>query len=98
MTKNKERIQEFKETRDSRYIYQNELDKACFKPDMAYRDFKDLPRRTASDKVLHHKAFNIARNPKYDGYLLVLLQWFANILIKNLPVVLLKVKFCQTNN
>ena len=38
-TKNKERIQKFKETRDSQYIYQNELDKACFQHDMAYRDF-----------------------------------------------------------
>ena len=35
---------------------------------MAYEDFKDLLRRTASDKVLRDKAFNIARNPKYDGY------------------------------
>ena len=35
---------------------------------MAYRDFKDLVRRTASDKVLREKAFNIAKNPKYDGY------------------------------
>ena len=35
---------------------------------MAYGNFKDLPRETASDKVLHHKAFNIAKNPKYNGY------------------------------
>ena len=35
---------------------------------MAYGDFKDLTRRTASDKVLHDKAFNIAKNPKYDEY------------------------------
>ena len=35
---------------------------------MAYGDFKDLARRTASDKVLRDKAFNIAENPKYDGY------------------------------
>ena len=34
---------------------------------MAYRDFKDLKRRTASDKVLRDKAFNVANNPKYDG-------------------------------
>ena len=38
-TKNKERIQKFKETGDSRYICQNELDKACFQHDMAYGDF-----------------------------------------------------------
>ena len=35
---------------------------------MAYRDFADLPRRTASDKVLSDKAFNITKNPKYDRY------------------------------
>ena len=67
-TENKERIKKFKETGDSRYIYQNELDKACFQHDMAYEDFKDLNRRTAADKVLHDQAFNIAKNPKYDGY------------------------------
>ena len=35
---------------------------------MAYRDFKDLPKKTASDKVLREKAFNIAKNAKCDGY------------------------------
>ena len=35
---------------------------------MAYRSFKELPRRAASDKVLRDKAFNIAKNPRYDGY------------------------------
>ena len=35
---------------------------------MAYGDFKDLARRTASDKILRDKAFNIDKNPKYDGY------------------------------
>ena len=67
-TKNKERIKKFKETGDTSYIYKNELDKACFQHDMAYGDFKDLKRRTASDKILRDKAFNIAKNPKYDGY------------------------------
>ena len=54
-TKNKERIQKIKETGDTSYIYKNELDKACFKHDMAYGDFKDWKRRTASDKVLRDK-------------------------------------------
>ena len=67
-TKNKERIQKFKQTGDSRYIYRNELDKAYFQHDMAYGDFKDLKRRTAADNVLRNKVFNIAKNPKYDGY------------------------------
>ena len=35
---------------------------------MAYGDFKDLARRPVSDNVLRYKAFNIAKNPKYDGY------------------------------
>ena len=35
---------------------------------MAYGDFKDLTIQTASDKVLRDKAFNVANNPKYDGY------------------------------
>ena len=56
------------ETGDTSYIYKNELDKASFQYDMAYGDFKDLKRRTFSDKVLRDKAFNIAKNPKYDGY------------------------------
>ena len=67
-TKNKERIQKFKETGDARYIYQNELDKACFQHDMVYGEFKDLAKRTTLDKGLRDKAFNIAKNPKYDGY------------------------------
>ena len=62
-TKSKERIQKFQETGDSRYIYQKGLDKAYFQHDMAYGDFKDLSRRTASDKTLRDKAFNIAKNP-----------------------------------
>ena len=49
--KNKERIPKFKETGDSRYIYQNELGNACFQHDMGYGHFKDLTRRTASDKI-----------------------------------------------
>ena len=35
---------------------------------MAYGDFKDLAIRTAVDKALRDKAFNIAKGPKYDGY------------------------------
>ena len=67
-TKNKEIIQKFKERGGNSYIYKNELGKACFQHDMAYGDFKDLKRRTASDKALRDKAFNVAKNPKYDGY------------------------------
>ena len=67
-TRNKERIKRFKESGDTKYVYRNELDKACFQHDMAYGDFKDLARRTAADKVLRDKAFNIAKDPRYNGY------------------------------
>ena len=67
-TRNKERIKEFKRTDDTRYIYRNELDKACFQHDSTYADHKDLINRTEADKVLRDKAYDIASNPKYDGY------------------------------
>ena len=67
-TKNKVRIQKFKETGDTSYIYKNELDKACFHHDMACGDFKYLKKRTLSDKILKDKAYNFAKNPKCDGY------------------------------
>ena len=60
-TKNKERIEKFMKTRNTDFIYRNELDKACFQHDMAYGKAKDLVRRTQSDKVLRDKAFK-------DGY------------------------------
>ena len=88
-TENKERIQKFKETGETSYIYKNELDKACFQHDMAYRDFKYLKRRTFSDKVLRDKTFNIAKSPKYDGYQKDLLLWFTNVLTKILKVMVL---------
>ena len=67
-TKSKERILKFKQSGNSRYIYKNELDKACFQHDMAYRDFKGLKKRTAADKVLRDQAFSIAKDPKSNGY------------------------------
>ena len=81
-TKNKERIQRLNETADSRYIYRNELDKACFQHDMAYGDFKDLARRTDSD-VLKNKAFSIAKNPKNDRYQRGFDSMFYKIFYKN---------------
>ena len=67
-TRYKERIKEFKRTGDTRYIYRNELDKACFQHDSAYAGHKDLINRTEVDKVIRDKAYDIASNPKYDGY------------------------------
>ena len=45
---------------------------------MAYRDFKDLAKRTAADKVLRDKAFKIASDQKYDGYQ----TWLASMVYK----------------
>ena len=81
-------MKQFKQTGDSRYIYNNELDKACFQHDMAYGDFKDLNKRTAADKVLRDKAFSIARNPKYDYIKEGWPLWFINFLIKRLKAAL----------
>ena len=67
-TKNIERIEQFMQTGNTDFIYRNELDKACFQHDMAYGKSKDLAKRTESDKVLRDKAFEIASDPKYDGY------------------------------
>ena len=66
-TKHKQRIQKFKETGDTNYIYKNELDKACFAHDAAYSNSKDLTKRTAADKILRIRVFNIAKDQKYDG-------------------------------
>ena len=67
-TRHKERIKEFKRTGDTRYIYRNELDKACFQHYSACADHKYLIYRTEADKVLRDKTYDIASNPKCDGY------------------------------
>ena len=72
-TENKEKIKKFKETADSRHIPQNEIDNAFFQHDMIYVGFKGLNRRTAADKVLLDKTFNIAKR------LLTLLLLLVNI-------------------
>ena len=55
-------------TGNTDYSYKNELDQACFQHDMACGKYKDLSKRTQSDRVLRDKAFEIASNPKYAGY------------------------------
>ena len=64
---------------------------------MDYRDFKNSPTRAASDKVIHDKVFNIAKNPKYDGFQRGLSWNVINFLLESL-VVLLKAKLCRTKN
>ena len=46
----------------------NELDKACFSHDTMYSDSTDLAKKTVADKILKNRAFDIAKDPKYDGY------------------------------
>ena len=67
-TRHEERIQKFKETGDTNYVFKNELDKACFVHDTAYSDSKDLTKKTIAKKNKKNRAFDIAKDPKYDGY------------------------------
>ena len=97
-TKNKERMQKSIETGNSRYIYQTELDKACFQYDMYHADFKDLTRRTASDKfnVIKHLIFLKIRNMMDIN--MDLLHWLINFLIKKLQGEQLKIKIFLIKN
>ena len=65
---------------------------------MAYGDFSDLTRRTSSDKILRDEAFNIVKNPKYDGYQSGLASMVYKVFDKKLVVVVLKMRIFQTKN
>ena len=73
--KNKERIQKFKETGDSQYIYQNDLDKACLQHYMARGDFKDLTRRTVSIKYCMVKRLKLLKIQNMMNIKRFILQW-----------------------
>ena len=62
------RVKEFKRTGDTRLLYRNELDKACFKHDAAYAKYKDVENRLISHQKLRNSVYDIASNPVYDGY------------------------------
>ena len=62
------KFQLFKNLCKNLYIYWNDLDKASFQHDMAYGSYNDSVMRTESDKVLRDEGFQIASNPRYDGY------------------------------
>ena len=66
-TKNKKRIEKFMQTRNANYICRNDLDKARFKHDAAYGNYKDLNKRTQSERFLRDKSFKIVNNPNFDG-------------------------------
>ena len=65
---------------------------------MALRDFKDLTRKTASDKILCDKAFNIGKNPKYRGYQKGLASMIYKLFDKKLRVMQIKMKSCKLRN
>ena len=65
---------------------------------MAYGDFKYLIRRTASDKILHDKVLDIAKNSNMMDINVNFLQWSINLLIKKFLVERLKIKICQAKS
>ena len=98
LLKTRKEFKTLKENRDSRYIYQNELNKACSQRDMAYGDFKDLPRGTAADKALRDKRFILLKMLDMLDINTNLFHWFIILLIKRLLVVLLKIKSFKLGN
>ena len=68
LLKTKKQFKKIMQTRNTNYIYRNDLDKTCFRHDMPYGKYKDLIKRKESDKFLKDKAFKITSNTKYDGY------------------------------
>ena len=91
-------IQKFKETGDAKDIYKNKLDKACFQHNIAYGDFKNLATRTALNKFLRDKAFNIAKSLNYDGYQRALASMVYKFFDKKPQVVVLKMKLHKISN
>ena len=97
-TKKEERIQKFKKTGNTKYIHKNEQDRACFQHGMAFGDVKDLARRTAPDKFLRNKAYNIAKIQNMMGIKEYLLLWLVNSLMKSVKVGLLIMKLNKMSN
>ena len=61
-------IKDFREKGQLKYLYRNELDRACFAKDAAYSDSNNLAKRNISDKILKDRTYEIARNCNYGGY------------------------------
>ena len=93
-------IQESKETEVSKYIYRNQLGKACFQHDMTYGDFKHLAKRTASDKIFYMKQLTLLRiqNMMNIKVVLLLIKFQLLFYIILLQTVLSKTKLNKTNN
>ena len=93
-TTHKERIKKFKQTGDTRLLCRNELDKACFKHNAAYAKYKDVENRLISDQKLRNSAYDIASNPKHDGYQRGLASMVYNFFLTQKSLRLTK-KLCQ---
>ena len=65
---------------------------------MVYRYFKDLTKRTASDKILRDKAFNIAKNKKWDWHQSGLTSMIYKFFDKKNSGGAVKNEICQTKN
>ena len=99
LIKAKKEFKTLKGTGDLRYIYRNELDKACFQHDMAYGNFKDFAKRTASDKVLRDNAnIKLLKTQNAMEIKEVLLLWFISSLMKNPQLVVFIMKLNKINN
>ena len=86
----------FTKNKQRRDIYKNELDKAYFQHNMAYQDFKDLTRRTASDKEIKHLMLLKTQNMMNIKEVLVLS--FINFVIKKPQVAMLIMKLNKINS
>ena len=67
-TKHHERIQKFRETGNLKHLYRNKLGKSRFAHYAAHFHSKDLAKGTIADQISKDRAYEIARNRKYDGY------------------------------
>ena len=96
-TENKEKIQKFIQARNTDYIYKNDLDKACFRHDMAYGKYSNLAKRTQPDKVCQGtKVLNFQVIHNMMGIREDYPQWYTSFLIKGQKVAVLNL--CQINN
>ena len=81
-TKHRGNIQKFREKDNLKYLYRYELEKACFAHDAPYFESKDLSKKTTSIKILKDRAYELARNRKYNGYQRALASIVYNFLDK----------------
>ena len=77
-----EKVESFYETGDLKHIYKNELDKACFAYDDAYANSKFAAKKTISDKILDYRAYEIALNPKDNGFQRTLIKMVHKVFEK----------------